>query len=53
MRNHREKWMEDSSNEHDSFAKQYEHCEDGDDHVEICGAAVGQPIIPYILGWSR
>ena len=41
MRNHGHKWMEDTSNVHDRFAKQNEHCEDGDDHVEICGATVG------------
>lgn len=50
MRKHRDKWVEDTSNEHDRFAKEHEHCEDGDDHVEICSAAVGQPVILCILG---
>ena len=53
MRKHRDKWMEDTSNEHDRFAKEYEHCEDGNDHVEICGAAVCQPVILCILEWGR
>ena len=38
MRNHRDEWMQDTSDEHDRFAEEDEHCEDGDDHVEICDA---------------
>ena len=53
MRNHRDNWMEDTSDEHDRFAKEDEHCEDGDDHVEICDATVRQPVILCVLGRSR
>ena len=53
MRKHREKWMKDTSNKHDRFAKEHKHCEDSDNHVEICGAAVGQPVILCILERSR
>ena len=52
MRDHGDKRMEDTSNEHDRFAKQNEHCEDGDDHVEIGGAAVGQLVILCVLCWG-
>ena len=53
MRKHREKWMKDTSNKHDRFAKEDKHCEDSDNHVEICGATVGQPVILCVLERNR
>ena len=53
MRKHRDKWMEDTSDEHDRLAKEYEHCENSDDNVEVCGAALGQPVILCVLGQGR